>query len=117
MRNDFKQRPRPAFRGGGIALRGMGAALRGGGIAKRGMGVALAKGGKAFPDLNKDGKVTFKDVLIGRGVIKKSKGGAMDMSEKHEGMESKAEEAKEYGFVDHVVKSAGQVSGSGGTVR
>ena len=28
-----------------------------------------------------------------------------------------AEEAKEYGFVDHVVKSAGQVSGSGGTSR
>jgi ATP-dependent Clp protease protease subunit len=28
-----------------------------------------------------------------------------------------AEEAKEYGFVDHVVKSAGQVSGSGGTAR
>ncbi|NDA39802.1 MAG: ATP-dependent Clp protease proteolytic subunit, partial [Actinobacteria bacterium] len=26
-------------------------------------------------------------------------------------------EAKEYGFVDHVVKSAGQVSGSGGTAR
>ena len=26
-----------------------------------------------------------------------------------------AEEAKEYGFVDHVVKSAGQVSGRGGT--
>lgn len=28
-----------------------------------------------------------------------------------------AEEAKEYGFVDHVVKSAGQVAGSGGTAR
>ena len=28
-----------------------------------------------------------------------------------------AAEAKEYGFVDHVVKSAGQVSGSGGTSR
>ena len=28
-----------------------------------------------------------------------------------------AEEAKKYGFVDHVVKSAGQVSGSGGTSR
>jgi ATP-dependent Clp protease protease subunit len=28
-----------------------------------------------------------------------------------------AVEAKEYGFVDHVVKSAGQVSGSGGTSR
>jgi len=25
---------------------------------------------KGFPDLNKDGKVTFKDILIGRGVIK-----------------------------------------------
>ena len=28
-----------------------------------------------------------------------------------------AEDAKKYGFVDHVVKSAGQVSGSGGTSR
>ena len=28
-----------------------------------------------------------------------------------------AAEAKDYGFVDHVVKSAGQVSGSGGTSR
>ena len=30
---------------------------------------------KSFPDLNKDGKVTMKDVLIGRGVIKKAKMG------------------------------------------
>ncbi len=30
-----------------------------------------AKSGKSFPDLNKDGKVTFKDVLKGRGVFKK----------------------------------------------
>ncbi|NDE12724.1 MAG: hypothetical protein EBZ99_03720 [Actinobacteria bacterium] len=73
-------------------MAGLGKQLRGTGIAR----VGLAKGGKAFPDLNKDGKVTFKDVLIGRGVIKKSKGGAIDMSEKHEGMESKAAEAKEY---------------------
>jgi hypothetical protein len=73
-------------------MAGIGKQLRGSGIAR----VGLAKGGKAFPDLNKDGKVTFKDVLIGRGVVKKSKGGYMDMSEKHEGMESKAEEAKEY---------------------
>ena len=28
-----------------------------------------------------------------------------------------AEDAKKYGFVDHVVKAAGQVSGSGGTSR
>jgi hypothetical protein len=47
------------------------------GIQKRGTGIArvgLAKGGRAFPDLNKDGKVTKADVLKGRGVIKK-KGG------------------------------------------
>ena len=46
MRNDYKIRPRLGF----------------------------TKGGKAFPDLTGDGKVTFKDVLKGRGVIKK-KGG------------------------------------------
>jgi len=32
-----------------------------------------AKKGKSFPDLNKDGKVTKKDILIGRGVIGKKK--------------------------------------------
>ena len=31
--------------------------------------------GKKFPDLSGDGKVTQKDILMGRGVIKKSKGG------------------------------------------
>jgi len=44
------------------------------GIQKRGTGIArvgLAKGGKAFPDLNKDGKITRADVLKGRGVFKK----------------------------------------------
>ena len=37
----------------------------------------LRKGGSAkkFPDLSGDGKVTMKDILMGRGVIKKSKGG------------------------------------------
>jgi hypothetical protein len=40
------------------------------GMAKGGM----AKSGK-FPDLNKDGKVTKADVLMGRGVVKKRKGG------------------------------------------
>ena len=73
-------------------MAGIGKQLRGSGLAR----VGLAKGGKAFSDLKKDGKVTFKDVLIGRGVVKKSKGGYVDMSEEHEGMESKAEEAKEY---------------------
>jgi hypothetical protein len=36
--------------------------------------------------------------MRGNGIarVMKSEGGYMDMSEKHEGMESKAEEAKEY---------------------
>ena len=66
MRNDYKIRPRPGFKAGG----------------------------KAFPDLTGDGKVTFKDILKGRGAIKKG-GRAKDMSKKHEGMESMVMEAKE----------------------
>jgi len=38
-----------------------------GGIVKAAKKVAK----KAFPDLNKDGKVTQKDILIGKGVLKK----------------------------------------------
>ena len=30
---------------------------------------------KKFPDLNKDGKVTQADILVGRGVLKKQKSG------------------------------------------
>tara|TARA_R100000664_G_scaffold11934_1_gene19191 strand:- start:2928 stop:3050 length:123 start_codon:yes stop_codon:yes gene_type:complete len=33
----------------------------------------MKKRKKKFPDLNKDGKITKKDVLIGRGVIKNGK--------------------------------------------
>ena len=68
MRNDYKQRPRPAFRGGGIALRGLGAALRGGGIAQRGMGVALKDGGKLF-----GGKETYKEELGEAKAVKSKK--------------------------------------------
>ena len=43
--------------------------------------IKMKKGGsvkkKSFPDLNKDGKVTKKDVLMGRGVIKKKNGGSV----------------------------------------
>ena len=37
---------------------------------------SVKKGG--FPDLSGDGKTTMKDILIGRGVIKKKKGGMLD---------------------------------------
>jgi hypothetical protein len=30
-----------------------------------------AKSGKSFPDMNKDGKITKADILMGRGVIAK----------------------------------------------
>ena len=51
MRNDYKIRPRPGFKKGG------------------------------FTDLTGDGKITFKDVLKGRGVIKK-KGGMIKKGKK-----------------------------------
>ena len=35
------------------------------------------KDGGKFPDLNKDGKVTFADVLKGRGVDKMAMGGSI----------------------------------------
>ena len=37
---------------------------------------SVKKGG--FPDLSGDGKTTMKDILIGRGVIKKKSGGSID---------------------------------------
>ena len=48
--------------------------MAGYGIQKKGTGRAMMKkGGRSFPDLSGDGKTTFKDILIGRGVIKKGK--------------------------------------------
>ena len=46
-------------------------------IAKKGKMIKKAKSGGSFPDLNKDGKVTKADVLVGRGVIKAKKGAKM----------------------------------------
>lgn len=76
-----------------MAGRGMGMATKGGGCVGSGPRnkviketskttgpVMMNKGGmanKKFPDLNKDGKVTKADVLMGRGVQKKMGGGMM----------------------------------------
>ncbi len=57
MRNDYNLRPRAKMmKGGKVMMNGK--------KSKK----------KGFPDLTGDGKVTFKDILKGRGVIKK-KGG------------------------------------------
>ena len=47
----------------------------------------VAKGGsvKKFPDLSGDGKVTQKDILMGRGVIKKKRGGDVHPPKKKRG--------------------------------
>ena len=63
---------------------------RGGRTMKRGGGMMkkrMKKGGaaKKFPDLSGDGKVTKKDVLMGRGVIKKAMGGKIIKSLKEVG--------------------------------
>lgn len=99
MRNDHNNRN--CYRGGGIAKRGLGAALRGGGIAKRGMGVALKDGG----DVKQDKaliKKAFKmhDMQEHKGehtkLDKLKKGGmAKEESKMHEAKESKKKEMME----------------------
>ena len=80
MRNDFKMRNH--LRGGGIAKRGLGAALRGGGIAKRGMGVALKDGGKS-------------DIAQDKALIKKAF--KMHDAQEHKGEHTKLDKLKKGG--------------------
>ena len=40
-------------------------------MRKKGMGLRMKDGGATFPDLSGDGKITQKDILMGRGVIRK----------------------------------------------
>ena len=44
-------------------------------MRKKGMGLRMKDGGATFPDLSGDGKITQKDILMGRGVIRKKAGG------------------------------------------
>jgi len=88
------------------------------------------KGGSAkkFPDLSGDGKVTMKDVLMGRGVIKKPKkkaaGGSMTLEGgKLKGAKDAPEERRRekikkvgkalgvLGAIKGVIKGAGKVAG------
>jgi len=41
-------------------------------VSKRLGSPSKAKSGGSFPDLNKDGKITQKDILIGKGVLPKT---------------------------------------------
>lgn len=68
--------PVKKMRGGGMVKK-----LRGGGMVKK-----LKKGGsaKTFPDLTGDGKVTQKDILVGKGVLNKADGGDVDKKKNKE---------------------------------
>ena len=52
--------------------------MRGGG----GVGDPMKMKDGGFPDLSGDGKVTQKDILMGKGVIKKNMGGPLKASKK-----------------------------------
>ncbi len=73
-RKDFRGRKPSAM--GGRVYKAMGGLTEATQRLKR---QGLKKGGKSFPDLSGDGKVTMKDILMGRGVIprKKAMGGGM----------------------------------------
>ena len=84
MRNDYKIRPRSFKKGGYVDMsekhEGMESkakeakeySMEEKGYKETKSGKMVKKNKKGgFPDLTGDGKVTFKDVLKGRGVIKK----------------------------------------------
>jgi len=63
--------------GANIFAKSVGIAKGGGGIAS----LVKRKGGGGFPDMSGDGKVTQKDILMGRGVIARNIGGDLDVDE------------------------------------
>ena len=71
----------------------------------------LAKGGAAngFPDLSGDGKITQKDILMGRGVISKQEGGPI-MPQEAAGQVQMASEAEgQQVGLDYVAKTLGGI--------
>lgn len=65
----------------------------------------FAKGGAAFPDLNKDGKITQADILMGRGVELKAEGGIAGM------MQAPAPEQLDPQAVEQMMMAASQSTG------
>ena len=64
------------------------------------------KGGEAFPDLSGDGEITQEDILIGKGVIKKAKGGLMQRMKFGEGDSVKEKiEAKKFEKLEAMKKT------------
>ncbi len=71
------------------------------------------KDGGEFPDLNKDGKTSYADVLIGRGVrLKKQEGGSMDdqmqdmMGQEQPDMDMIPDEQMEDNYMNFIIQEA-----------
>ena len=71
----------------------------------------FAAGGAAnkFPDLSGDGKVTQKDILIGRGVIEKQEGGAVNPEQAIAQVEMAAEAEGEQVGLDYLANQMGGI--------
>ena len=85
----MKTRPMPPARKGIPAPMGGGPMMKKGGKMKK-----MEDGGKSFPDLNKDGKITKADILVGRGVIKAKSGMKMTKAAAMKKYESSAQDKK-----------------------
>jgi hypothetical protein len=61
-------------------------------------------GQEKFPDLSGDGEVTMKDILMGRGVIKKAEGGSSDMTKdpRYKMLMDKLDSARDKGDTDAI---------------
>jgi len=55
-------------------------------VSKRLGSPSKAKSGGSFPDLNKDGKITKKDILIGKGVLPKTAKKGMKVKKAQDGV-------------------------------
>ena len=82
--------------------------IQGGDVMDRPM---FKKGGGAnkFPDLSGDGKVTQKDILIGRGVIEKQEGGAVNPEQAIAQVEMAAEAEGEQLGLDYLAQQMGGI--------
>ena len=82
--------------------------IQGGDVMDRPM---FKKGGGAnkFPDLSGDGKVTQKDILIGRGVIEKQEGGAGNPEQAVAQVEMAAEAEGEQLGLDYLAQQMGGI--------
>lgn len=93
----MKTRPVAPAKKGIPAPPPMQAPMGGGPMMKKGGKMKKYQDGgkaKSFPDLNKDGKITKADVLVGRGVIKAKSGAKMSKAAAMKKYESSSQDKK-----------------------